>query len=244
MRCEDPASHGLQLEDIEAPGAEVDVEARVDQGGAVPVVELAAHLIGETPGLAGQTGEGQPQMALPLMIGIVDDDDIAGVVRPVPGISDEVLGGRIAGPGLPRLQERPGTVAKRIVRLQHRQEPVVEGSDLRIRRLDRPAAQMRRQAHPRALDLALLEEAQTRREEGDDGGRLMPRPGKGRRGARLVVVLEEARQPILIVEPGDQMAADLRRHRHGTAGRRAACRSSSRSPAAAAPIRGPNRPRP
>ena len=36
----------------------------------------------------------------------------------------------------------------------------------------------------------------------------MPRPGKDRRGARLVVILEEARQPILVVEPRPQMGAN------------------------------------
>ena len=61
--------------------------------------------------------------------------------------------------------------------------------------------------HAGPRQLALVEEAQPRREVGDGGGRLMLRPGKARRGARLVVVLEEARQPILIVEARRQMGA-------------------------------------
>ena len=145
------------------------------------------------------------------MIGVVHDHDIAGTGRPLPGISDEALGGGIARPGLPRLQERPGTVAERIICLQHRQEPRIEGRDLRIRGLDRPAAQMRGQAHPGTLGLALLEEAKARGEEGDDGGGLVLGPGEGGRSPRLVMVLQKAGQLVLIVEAGEEMTPDLRR---------------------------------
>lgn len=60
----------------------------------------------------------------------------------------------------------------------------------------------------RPFELALVEEPQARREIRDHGGRLMPRPGKGSRGTGLVVVLEETRQPVLIVEPRVQMGAN------------------------------------
>ena len=46
----------VQPEDIAAPGAEVDEEARVDQAVAVAVVDFAAHHVGQPELAAGQTG--------------------------------------------------------------------------------------------------------------------------------------------------------------------------------------------
>src|SRR5205823_8447148 len=50
------------------------------------------------------------------------------------------------------------------------------------------------------LGLPILEEAQTRREVSDHGGCLVPQPGKRRRCPRLVMVLQESCQPVLIIE--------------------------------------------
>src|SRR4051812_6799802 len=67
---------------------------------------------------------------------------------------------------------------------------------------------MRRHPHSRALELAVVKESHTRRECSNDGCGLMARPGKDGRRARLVVILEKARQPILVVESRFQMAAN------------------------------------
>ena len=62
-----------------------------------------------------------------------------------------------------------------------------------------------------ALELSLLEEAQARRQVRDDGRRLVDAGRERRRGPRLVVVLQEAGQPVLVIEPGQEVLA----HRPG-----------------------------
>ena len=76
----------------------------------------------------------------------------------------------------------------------------------------------------------------------DRGGPLLRRRELGG-GARLVVVLEEADQALLVVEVGVEVAAHRARARRAAAGRRGACRSSGRSRAAGGPTPGPSRPR-
>ena len=53
-----------------------------------------------------------------------------------------------------------------------------------------------------------MEKAQARRQKGDDRCRLVLRPGKFGRGARLVVIFKKSRELILIVEAGEQVTAD------------------------------------
>src|SRR5215216_4053303 len=88
------------------------------------------------------------------------------------------------------------------------QAPLRKASNVGAARFSRCAAQMHRHPDLRALELALMKEPQPRRKVRDDGGRLVPRPGKDRRGTRLVMVLEETRQPVLVVEPRLQMGAN------------------------------------
>src|SRR5690349_20190792 len=56
-----------------------------------------------------------------------------------------------------------------------------------------------------SLELTLVEEAQTRHEEGRDSGRAMDILGEGRGGARLVVILEKSRRLALKVRIGAEM---------------------------------------
>src|SRR5438094_569998 len=56
------------------------------------------------------------------------------------------------------------------------------------------------QPHPPAV--------QPGRQEGDDRRSLVPRPGKCRRGARLVMIFEKPGELVLVVEAGQQMVAD------------------------------------
>jgi hypothetical protein len=67
---------------------------------------------------------------------------------------------------------------------------------------------MGRHPDPYSLELPLMEEAQARRQEGDDRRRLMLRPGKFGRCPRLVVVFEKARKLVLIIEPGEKVIVD------------------------------------
>ena len=94
------------------------------------------------------------------------------------------------------------------------------------------------------FELALVHEPRAGLGQRRDGrrARLLGRERRGRTG--LVVVLDEADEPLLVAVLGRQVAAHRLGARRARAGRRGACRSSSRSPAAGAPTRGPSRPRP
>jgi hypothetical protein len=67
---------------------------------------------------------------------------------------------------------------------------------------------MGRHPHARTFELALKEETEVARQEGDNGRSLMLRPGECGGVARLVVVLEKADELVLVVEAGSQMVAD------------------------------------
>ena len=64
-----------------------------------------------------------------------------------------------------------------------------------------------------SLELSLMEESQARRQERDDRGGLVDFRGKRRRGPRLVVVLQEAGQLVLVIQARVEMLA----HRPGMA---------------------------
>src|SRR6516162_8887135 len=64
------------------------------------------------------------------------------------------------------------------------------------------AAEVGRDPDPGSLELAVIEEAQTGGQERDDRRRLMLRPEKFGRGARLVMVFEKARELVLVIEAG------------------------------------------
>ena len=66
---------------------------------------------------------------------------------------------------------------------------------------------MHRDAHPAAFVLSLMQEAQAGREERDHGSGAAHLGRERRRGARLAVVFEEAREVILELEPGAQVLA-------------------------------------
>src|SRR6516225_7399476 len=175
--------------------------------GAVAIVNLGPHSVGQAYLPAAKFREWQRQSALPLVSGVIDDDDMAGAVLTGPGRGDEAIRGPVVGPGWLRLDLRPGAVAKGSL-LQYSQQSGIKGSDLRVCRLDRTAAEVGRHSDPSSLKLALMEEPQSRGQEGDDRRRLMLSPRKFGRGARLVVVFEKARELVLVIEPGEQMTTD------------------------------------
>ena len=90
---------------------------------------------------------------------------------------------------------------------QHRQQPLVELPERRFDRLARRADEVRRDALHAALELSLVKEAQARRQEGDDGGGFVAAGREGCRRPRLVVVLQEPGEPVLIVEAGVEVLA-------------------------------------
>ena len=90
----------------------VDEEAVLGEIAAGAVVDLGTHQIGQAKLLAGQVRKRQGQPTLPLVGGIIDDDEIATGVLAGPGLSDETVRGPVARPGRQRLDLRPRAVAK------------------------------------------------------------------------------------------------------------------------------------
>src|SRR6516164_7995392 len=153
--------HCLQLKHVEVPGTVIDEETVINKVGAVAIVNLGPHSVGQAYLPAAKFREWQRQSALPLVSGVIDDDDMAGAVPTGPGRGDEAIRGPVVGPGGLRLDLRPGAVAKGRL-LQYSQQSGIKGSDLRVCRLDRTAAEVGRHSDPSSLKLALMEEPQSR----------------------------------------------------------------------------------
>ena len=79
--------------------------------------------------------------------------------------------------------------------------------------------------------------------DGYGGGPLLLRRERCR-GARLVVVLDETDQPVLVGRVGAEVEPDALRRIVFQAVIEPSCRNRSRTPAAGAPTPGPSRPRP
>src|SRR5215510_1922370 len=94
------------------PWVVIYVETVVDDVGTVPVVDLAPHQIDKPHLPAAKFRERKPEPALPAVAGVIDDDDIAGLLLVRPGVCNEAVRGPVAGPSRRGLDPRPGTVAK------------------------------------------------------------------------------------------------------------------------------------
>ena len=95
--------HCSQLEHVEVPRSVIDLEAIVDNVAAVAIIKLGPHHISQAHWLAAKFREGQRQPALTLVIGVIDDEEMAGARIGNPGACNEVVGGPVAGPGRLRL---------------------------------------------------------------------------------------------------------------------------------------------
>ena len=172
-------------------------------------------------------------------LGVVDDDERSPLaVGPAP--RQELLAAAVVGPAgrLARAPSRPrATAAAARAAAGGRRE-------LGVDRLGRTAAEEHRQAHAPALELALVPQRRARA-----AWRRRPRRRAARsgaelgRGPRLVVVLEEAHEAGAGSRGRHRGGRAPTRRPRGAAGRTAACRSSSRSRAAAAATPGPSTPR-
>ena len=85
------------------PRSVIDAETAIGDLAAVAIVNLGPHQISQTHWLIAKFEEGQRQPALSLVIGIIDDDEMAGARITNPGAGNEVVGGPVVGPGRPRL---------------------------------------------------------------------------------------------------------------------------------------------
>src|SRR5690606_24016490 len=94
-----------------APGGHVQVETACVKVVAVAVIDGVAQEIGKPPGNAGQVVERQPDVALALVVFIIDSDHNA-VMRIFPGPGQEGIPGLIAAPGGGASQLSPRAVTE------------------------------------------------------------------------------------------------------------------------------------
>ena len=81
----------------------IDVETALHELAAVAIIDLGPHGIGKTYLLAAGLRELQRQTALPLVAGVIDDDDITVARLASPGVGNKVVRGPVAEPSDSRL---------------------------------------------------------------------------------------------------------------------------------------------
>ena len=141
------------------------------------------------------------------MISVVDCDQAARLAGAGPGEGHEAVRRFVTVPGGAALEQLPVAVAEGRV-LQAFEESVVEAGDPAVDDLDRPTPEVDGDAHALPLALALVEEAEARREERDDGSGPVCLGREGGGGPWLVVVLEEAGQTVLEVQARREVPAN------------------------------------
>ena len=97
----------------------------------------------------------------------------------------------------PRLAELPGARAEDVV-AQAGEQSLVEGPQVRVRLLVGPASEEDRQLDAPAVELTVVDEPRARLPERRDRGRPGLAGAERRRRPRLVVVLDEAHEPLLV----------------------------------------------
>ena len=229
----------LDAEEMPAPSGQLDVHA-VDQ---IVSGALEPHLlrrVDEGPATTAKVGPWDAYQPGRHTVAQVDHDQPPHVALPAP--RDQVVVSGVSGP-TGKLTQLPLSPPQ--ARLgQHGQERPVEPLDRRVRRFVRIPAEEHRKVNRPSFDLAVVDQPHPGLGESGDGGRLPARRAERLRGPRFVVVLDEPHQAALIAEVRLKVPSEPPRPLRAPAGRRDVCRSSSRSPAVAAPTPGPSRPRP
>src|SRR6267142_1550021 len=123
----------------------------------------------------------------------------------MPGEGHDTVRGPVSLPGRSAFEQLPVALANDRVS-QHRQQSLVELLQIRVGGLGRTTTQVRRNPCPASLELSLMEEPQTWRQERDDSRRLVHAWWK-RRGPRLVVVFEKTGHLVPVIESGVEMLA-------------------------------------
>src|SRR5690606_20315946 len=150
---------------------------------------------GKPPGNAGQVVERQPDVALALVVFIIDSDHNA-VMRIFPGPGQEGIPGLIAAPGGGASQLSPRAVTEDRS-LQQADELVVEGADFFVDMFFRGADKVRGNLDAPSLQLAVVKEAKPWRQVGDDRGRPVHGRGEGGCGTWFIVIFKEPDQLVL-----------------------------------------------
>lgn len=123
-----------QRKDGGLPRRHVEEEAAAQEIVAVPVVGGGSEQVLKTPILSGQLREGQADVALALVGGVIDGDDEEFRRRAAPGEHHEAIVSPVAFPSRGAFEKLPLSFAKGGP-TQDGQEAVVEIAQLCIRRL-------------------------------------------------------------------------------------------------------------
>src|SRR5262245_53761650 len=138
----------------------------------MPIVNRGRQLVVQLPFLAAEMGKRQTDVTLALIGGVVDRNDGIFFRGALPGEGQKAIVAPVTVPAGGALQKLPLADTKDWL-AQGFEKPVVEGLQVLVDRLARAARKVGRNPLETTLELALVEEAQPRCKEGDDGGGLV-----------------------------------------------------------------------
>ena len=153
------------------PRTDVEIESTRFQFVAIPIVSCVTQQIFQPPSLVPRIGKGNSDIALTLIGGVIHDNEQPFVVyslHSLPEAREETIRGPVSIPGGFAFEQLPLAVAYHCT-AKHGKQPVVELLKVLIDGLVRPSDQMGRDTFPSAFELPLMKEAQTRRQERNDG---------------------------------------------------------------------------
>src|SRR5262245_1543286 len=100
---------GRDFEGVATPRREIEVEAAHELS-AVTVISCGAEQVAQGNGLPRNLGPGQADIALALVVCIVDRDEHALAVKSLPAPDDARIPGPVALPGRHALEQTPRSV--------------------------------------------------------------------------------------------------------------------------------------
>src|SRR5437660_1087087 len=89
------------------PCAQIHEQSLSVQAVAVPVVGGPSDSVHQSPGPAAEVLEGQPDIALALVVGVIHDDQQTLPIGALPGERSEAIAGPVPVPGGHALQQLP-----------------------------------------------------------------------------------------------------------------------------------------
>jgi hypothetical protein len=193
------------LQDGVSPGVQSYIQSRRRYLIPFAVVAGIGKRIDKTPGPALCFLPWQLHPALSSIVAEINHNETSIIVfHPAPG--QQVLKACIVGPAA-TLTQPPCTIAK-YRSVDSCEELVVERMQCFVNGLCGASGQKDRYPYLTAFKLAFMEESCPRQSGYRDCCGPMFRRGKGRCGPRLIVVLEEAEQPLLVGKVGTEMKSN------------------------------------
>src|SRR4051794_40489848 len=185
-----------EVEHMPAPRRHVQVEAAGSQGVSIALVFGRAEQVSQSPVPPRKLVVREVDVALALARAEIDRDQQLPTVGSLPGECNELAASWVPVPRWPAFAECP-PAAPGFGALENCEQAAVEVGERRVGRLDGAADQVDRASNCVTLELALVEEAQTGDQERQRRRGLVDLGREGRRGPRLVVVLEEPCRAVL-----------------------------------------------